>query len=80
MSYTNITLSIYIHLFTAVPLTMRDMGWWPPPVTVCRMAGIELLQNLHFHRPWWSERHPSVHESIYSVSQVVVANSCLGSV
>ena len=22
---------------TAVPLTMRDMSWQPPPVTVCRM-------------------------------------------
>ena len=26
-----------IFYFTAVPLTMRDMGWRPPPVTVCRM-------------------------------------------
>ena len=45
------------------------MEWDPLPETVCRMAGILLLQNLHFHRPWWSEQHPSVHGRIYSVSQ-----------
>ncbi len=43
----------YLHLYeiygyTAVPLTVRGMEWDPLPETVCRMAGIELLQNLHF--------------------------------
>ena len=54
------------------------MEWDPLPETVCRMAGILLLQNLHFHRPWWSERHPSVHGRIYSESQAAGPNSCLG--
>ena len=39
----------------AVPLTVKGMEWYPLPETVCCMAGFLLLQNLHFHRPWWSD-------------------------
>lgn len=30
-------LQVLSYQVTAVPLTMRDMGWRPPPVTVCCM-------------------------------------------
>ena len=83
-----------IYIVTAVPLTVRGMEWGSLHETVCRMAGFLLLgncsciallpsihehmQNLHFHHPWRSERHPSVHGRIYSVSQATDHNSCLG--
>jgi len=53
------------------------MGWDPLPETVYRMAGFLLLQNLHFHHPWWSERYPNVDDRIYSVSQATGSNSFL---
>ncbi len=31
------TLYVHSNNITAVPLTLRDTGWRPPPVTVCRM-------------------------------------------
>ncbi len=46
---------LLLNYYTAAPLTVRGMEWDPLPETVCRMAGFLLLQNLHFHRPWWSD-------------------------
>jgi len=63
----------WLEIITAVPLTVRGMNWDPLSGTVCRMAGFLLLQNLHFHHPWWSERHSSVHgRQIYAPRQLLL--------
>ena len=42
--------------FTTVPqIIPGDMDRKQLAETVSRRAGILLLQNLHFHRPWWSD-------------------------
>jgi hypothetical protein len=64
MSFNNLT-TLPVTSFTA-----RDVNRSQLAMTITRMTGFLLLQNLHFHRPWWSDAGV---EPPWTVSRRVIA-------
>jgi hypothetical protein len=68
MSFTNLST------LTTASLTARDVNRAQLAMTITRMAGFLLLQNLHFHRPWRSDAGV---EPPWTVSRRVIAGCAL---
>ena len=50
-------LKLYVIIFTAVPLTFRDMNWVHPPMprreTTCMDEGNADIAGANICHPWW---------------------------